>query len=279
MILSIITINYNNSLGLSKTIKSVINQNFKDFEYIIIDGGSIDGSVEQIFELNNKINYWISEKDTGVYHAMNKGILQAKGEYLLFLNSGDFFLDNSILEQIFNRQHTADILCGRCAITKKGKIVHLTNPPESHTFLTYFQSGINHQSTFIKRVLFEKYGLYKEDFKYNADWEFWIRTIILNNCTTEKMNEIICEYNLEGISSMENHTERYKNEITEVFSNPLLQKFIPDYEFWQKEQKANEPLYWIKSKKILYKPLLLLYKLAFYYNKQKKSNMGLTQKY
>lgn len=272
MTLSIITINYNNAEGLIKTINSIINQTFKDFEYIVIDGGSKDGSVEQVIKASDKINYWISEPDNGVYHAMNKGIKKATGQYLLFLNSGDFFLDNSILEMVFKTNHSADILCGRCAITNKGKVVHITNPPENHTFLTYFQSGINHQSTFIKRSLFEKYGLYREDFKYNSDWEFWIRTIILNNCTTEKISEIICEYNLEGISSIENQTEKYKNEIVEVYSNPILQKFIPDYEFWQKIQKANEPLYWIKSKKILYKPLLLLYKLALSYNKTKKGN-------
>jgi glycosyltransferase involved in cell wall biosynthesis len=273
MILSIVTVNYNNFVGLRKTIESVVNQTFKDFNYIIIDGGSTDESVKVIEEYSDKINYWVSELDSGVYQAMNKGIRVANGEYLLFLNSGDFFIDGSILEKVFHTNHSADILCGRCAITKNGKVIHVTNPPTNHTFLTYFQSGINHQSTFIKRSLFEKYGLYREDFKYNSDWEFWIRTIILNNCTTEKIDEIICEYNLEGISSVDNQTAVYQSEINDVLSNPILQKFIPDYEIWQQEKKANEPLHWVKSKKILYKPLLFLYQIAKYYNK-KSSNIS-----
>ena len=89
--ISIITINYNNFEGLKKTIKSVINQTWKDYEYIVIDGGSNDGSVEYLKSLDNTINFWVSEADNGVYHAMNKGINKANGEYLLFLNSGDHF--------------------------------------------------------------------------------------------------------------------------------------------------------------------------------------------
>ena len=89
MKLSIITINYNNREGLKKTINSVINQTFRDFEYILIDGGSEDGSKEIILQHEAQFSYWRSEKDHGIYNAMNKGILAAKGDYLLFLNSGD----------------------------------------------------------------------------------------------------------------------------------------------------------------------------------------------
>jgi glycosyltransferase involved in cell wall biosynthesis len=151
--LSIITINYNNFIGLHKTILSVTSQLYKNFEFIVIDGGSTDHSIELIIQNESNINYWISEKDNGVYHAMNKGIKVAKGEYLLFLNSGDFFIENNILEKVFRTNHYADFLCGRCAINKNGTIVHITSPPEKHTFLTYFQSGLNHQSTFIKKSL------------------------------------------------------------------------------------------------------------------------------
>jgi glycosyltransferase involved in cell wall biosynthesis len=268
---SIITINFNNKDGLDKTIQSVKSQLFKNFEFIVIDGGSTDCSTQVIVQNESSIDFWLSEKDNGVYHAMNKGIKVAKGEYLLFLNSGDFLIEKNSLEKVFSTKHNADFLCGRCAITKKGKLVHITSPPEKHTFLTYFQSGLNHQSTFIKRIMFENYGFYREDFKYNADWEFWIRTIILENCSTEKINEIICEYNLEGISATQNHSDKYKSEIAEVLSNPLLQKFIPDYESWNEERKSNEVLYWIKSKKTLYNFFLILYKLAKYYNSLKKS--------
>jgi glycosyltransferase involved in cell wall biosynthesis len=89
MKLSVITINYNNAIGLRKTIESVVNQTFRDYEYIIIDGGSTDGSVDVIKEYADKIDYWVSEPDKGIYNAMNKGVAAAHGEYTNFLNSGD----------------------------------------------------------------------------------------------------------------------------------------------------------------------------------------------
>src|SRR4030043_464009 len=110
--LSIITINLNNAAGLRQTIESVINQTFSDYEYIIIDGGSTDGSVDVIKEYASKLRYWITEPDTGIYNAMNKGIMQAKGEYFQFLNSGDWFLNETILQKLFSVDHNADILYG-----------------------------------------------------------------------------------------------------------------------------------------------------------------------
>ena len=88
---SIITINYNHIEGLKRTIDSVISQTSSNYEYIIIDGGSTDGSVNIIKEYKEHLVYWISEKDNGVYHAMNKGVAQAQGDYCIFMNSGDCF--------------------------------------------------------------------------------------------------------------------------------------------------------------------------------------------
>ena len=98
---SIITINFNNREGLERTIKSVITQTCQDFEYIIIDGGSTDGSIDIIKKYANKIHYWVSEPDNGIYHAMNKGVQFAHGEYLNFMNSGDFFIDIEVLSDLF----------------------------------------------------------------------------------------------------------------------------------------------------------------------------------
>ncbi len=274
--LSIITINLNNSFGLLKTIKSVVGQTYPNFEYIIVDGASTDTSIKTIQQFNSSSIQqfsWISETDSGVYEAMNKGIRMAKGEYLLFLNSGDFLVNKNVLSKVFSENKTSDILCGRCNISEKGKIIHTTNPPNVHTFSTYFNGTINHQSTFIKRSLFKNFGFYREDFKYNSDWEFWIRTIILNNCTTEKIDIVICEYNLDGISSKQNNTESYFKEIKNVLSHPLLQKFVPDYEQWNKEKDEMAIMYWVKTKKILYLPLVIIYKLAFLLvSKKKRTN-------
>ena len=111
--LSVITINYNNKNGLIKTINSVINQTYKDFEFIIIDGGSTDGSLEVIQEYSGQINYWVSEPDNGIYHAMNKGIVMAKGEYCNFMNSGDCFFDEQVLKNAFSHNLSVDIFIGK----------------------------------------------------------------------------------------------------------------------------------------------------------------------
>jgi glycosyltransferase involved in cell wall biosynthesis len=110
--LSIITINYNNADGLQKTIKSVISQTFKNFEYIIIDGHSSDKSIDVIKENENYFAYWCSEKDRGIYDAQNKGIQKAKGDYLLFLNSGDCLENEKVLEKVFALTPKEDLLYG-----------------------------------------------------------------------------------------------------------------------------------------------------------------------
>ena len=98
--ISIITINYNEKVGFEKTIKSVLNQSYQDFEFIIIDGGSTDGSINVIEKYKDSISYWVSEPDKGVYNAMNKGIRASKGEFVIFMNGGDCFNNDLVLEEI-----------------------------------------------------------------------------------------------------------------------------------------------------------------------------------
>ena len=112
MQLSIITINYNNGDGLQRTIESVIKQNFKSYEYIVIDGGSTDKSIDVIKRNKNHINYWISEPDTGIYNAMNKGIRKATGEYLIMINSGDVLVNEDVLDTVFKKNNNSDIIYG-----------------------------------------------------------------------------------------------------------------------------------------------------------------------
>ena len=101
MKLSVITINYNNKEGLKKTIESVVSQIYQDFEYIVVDGGSTDGSIDIIREYDKHIDFWISEPDRGIYNAMNKGIKFSHGEFCLFLNSGDCLLSSTSISQVF----------------------------------------------------------------------------------------------------------------------------------------------------------------------------------
>jgi glycosyltransferase involved in cell wall biosynthesis len=264
MNLSIITVNLNNKDGLIKTIDSVASQDYKNFEFIIIDGKSVDGSIDvirQFQESEASQNFsWISESDNGVFEAMNKGISMAKGEYLLFLNSGDFLIDKFVLSDVCKNDYEADYLCARCNFSKDGKVVHVSTPVDVHTFVYYYKYSLNHQSTFIRRSLFDRYGMYRVDFKYCSDWEFFFKTIILDNCSTYRLDRIICDYNLEGMSSVESNKESRNIEVAQVLSNPLLQKFIPDYDLWFREKEEMAPLLWFKSKTYLYYPFYTVYR-------------------
>lgn len=264
---SIITINKDNAIGLQKTMQSVFMQTWQDFEYLVIDGASNDGSVAYIQEHTDKLSYWISEPDRGVYQAMNKGIVQAHGEYLLFLNSGDFLVAENVLQQIFDGiDYSAEILCARCNVSKNGNVVWTSNPPKQITFGTLYNEGLAHQSTFIKRELFAKYGMYREDFKYNSDIEFWYRTIILNNATTEKLNIVVTDYNLDGISSLESTSVAYQKEMDEIML-PFA-KYLPDYQKMNAELKDMSRYYWVKQHKMIDKLLIWLYALALKLNRK-----------
>lgn len=204
IIFSIITINYNNSVGLKKTIESVISQNFRNFEYLIIDGESSDLSVEIIEEYKSNINYSISEKDNGVYHAMNKGIDMCRGEYIIFMNSGDTFYDSNSLRIYSN--HIIDgfgVYYGNSeGIFNDGNVFDIIQPSNLDLNFWLF-STINHQATAIKRELFELYGYYDETLKVTADWRFFFKLNIVYNIQFKKINEYLAKYDMHGISSIE----------------------------------------------------------------------------
>jgi len=220
---SIITVNYNNKDGLEMTIKSVLGQTCKDFEYIIIDGGSTDGSVEVIKKYATQIDYWVSEPDKGVYNAMNKGIKKATGHYLNFMNSGDTYHSTSALETIAGLHSDDDIIIGGYYESTRG-IAHVI-PPQDVTLLTLLKFTINHQATFLKRKLFDK-RLYDENYIIMADAKFNFQSIILDNCSVKITEDVIADYDTNGISS---NYELYKTErqrfLKELFPSRVLQDY------------------------------------------------------
>lgn len=198
--LSIITINYNNIEGLKRTVESVIYQTWYEFEYIIIDGGSTDGSVEYLQTQNEKIDYWISEPDKGVYNAMNKGITKAKGEYLLFLNSGDHFFSNNVLKENNDKIEKYDLIyCNLKVLGEKKPRVF--SCPEQLKFSFMFLASLPHPATFIKASLFEEYGLYDENYNIVSDWKFFMLALFKHDCTYTKINQIISTFYADGIST------------------------------------------------------------------------------
>lgn len=151
--LSIITINLNNKSGLIKTINSVINQEFTDFEWIIIDGASTDGSKQLIEQYTQYITYWISEPDKGIYNAMNKGIKIAKGEYCLFLNSGDYLASKYTLKRVFSHNYTADIFIGNILYNTLPISRRFGFHSDYITCYDIIKGSIAHQASFIKKYL------------------------------------------------------------------------------------------------------------------------------
>lgn len=221
--LSIITINYNNSPGLEKTIKSVLKQSFLDYEYIVIDGGSTDESLQVLNNYNNKLSIWVSEKDTGIYNAMNKGILKCQGEYCLFLNSGDWLKDARVLQKVFSTPAVADIIYGDMIIDwGKGKL-RLGTMPNQISLYQMYTDTLWHPVTFIKKRLFSLYGPYDETFKLVGDYEFFFRTIIDKKVTTQHLHLPISVFATNGLSSL---PENKKLEISE--RTRVIQKYLTE---------------------------------------------------
>ena len=194
MKLSIITINFNNLEGLKKTAESVINQTWKEFEWIIIDGGSTDGSKEYIVKLNddltrngwNPIAFWCSEPDKGIYNAMNKGIGKAKGEYLNFMNSGDCFACEETLGGVFFKDRTADILYGFVMLGHLNGRFHWYRTLKNQFYwYDLFYDSLPHQAAFIKRSMFAKAGMYDEQLRIISDWKWFITAILYNQASYE----------------------------------------------------------------------------------------------
>jgi len=222
--ISVITVNYNDKAGLAKTIESVTNQTLKPLEFIIIDGGSNDGSKELIEQNQDKIDYWISEKDSGVFNAMNKGIKAAKGDFVIFMNGGDCFIDNSVLENISpDLNDDYDIYYGdNYKVSPSSK--RLKTYPEKLRFSFFYSSSINHQSTFIRKSLFETHFYYNENYRIASDWEFFAYTICYVNVPTKYLKKTIALYDFTGISSNPEFSELFQKEKMQT-----IQKFFPTF--------------------------------------------------
>jgi len=270
MKLSIITINRNNAAGLRKTMESVFSQTYKDFEYIVVDGASIDESVEVIKKYDQQISnfqspisfIWVSEPDTGIYNAMNKGIRMSHGEYCLFLNSGDFLIARDVLTRVFEEKLEADIINARCNVSDNGNVVWCSPYIPKVTLKDLYFVGLPHQSTFIKHTLFDKYGMYREDFRYNSDMDFWYKAIALGSATTQGVNIITTDYNLDGLSTKYAQDKTFKNEHIQIFSQGFLPKVLPDYDQWKKERAVLARYSWIEQHKGLKKFLGWYHKIC-----------------
>lgn len=294
MKLSIVTVNLNNAAGLRKTMESVFSQTSWDFEYIIIDGGSTDDSVdviksytnippgvyaevkvevektgenksddEQKFHVTNNllsvqlssqtelqqepsskpqsqpIVYWVSEPDHGIYHAMNKGIKVAKGEYCQFLNSGDCLATNYVIEKMLATLPECSVFCGNMLKRMpNGKIYRDTGVKEQISMYTFYKGTLNHSSALIKRDLFRKYGLYDESLKIVSDWKWYLIAIGLNNERVKYTNSDVTVFDMYGISNLKYELERQERRKT--LEEILPVNILLDYDkHWHTIEQAS----------------------------------------
>ena len=234
---SIITVNYNNCEGLRKTIESVVSQTYHDYEFIVIDGGSTDGSADVLKEHDKDITYWVSEKDTGIYNGMNKGIAKAKGDYLNFMNSGDCFFASDVLQRVAAYESNADFIVGRdYHYSSEKQQGHASIQPPRTSMMHFFVATLDHQSSFIRRELFCG-SPYREDYRLVSDWIVFTEKIVSEGKRVQFIPDIVCQREEGGISDQQ--WERNRKEIHTFLNSYLPQGVYDDYSTLSKLDKTS----------------------------------------
>jgi glycosyltransferase involved in cell wall biosynthesis len=289
MLLSIITINYNNVSGLQKTVESVLAQTSTKFEYIIVDGASTDGSVEylntQYSKLNTQNYKLITEPDTGIYNAMNKGIRLAKGEYIHFLNSGDWLVDEQVVEMMLEEVRSSEFRVSSSELEEKssanknavdiwvGKVISIrpdgkkrykpyNNTPVS--LYTFYRGTIEHTSAYIRRELFNTYGLYDENLRIVSDWKWYLQVAGLNHARVEFANIYVSYFDTSGISSTNQLLDKQERRhvLEELIPAPILADY--DAHSFDIEQMKR-----LKKHPIVYKLVWFIERVFFKFEKWK----------
>lgn len=242
MKLSIVSINFNNVEGLRKTLASVAEQTYRDIEHVIIDGGSTDGSVDVIKDYvaldPNKDPFfkhtikWVSEKDNGIYNAMNKGIQKATGSYIQILNSGDILAAPDVAERMvaaIEKAEYPELLYGNMVKYDYGsnKVIGKSGDVD-HGLLNYYTGTLNHDCSYFRRDLFYKYGLYDENLKIVSDWKWFLQAIGLGNVKPVYVDIDVTIFDASGIS--ESNLELRNNERRQVLEELLPPAVLADYD-------------------------------------------------
>ena len=252
MLLSIITINRNNAAGLEKTLKSIAGQTCKDFEHVIVDGASTDASVVIIRKyaetLGSRVK-WISEPDKGIYNAMNKGIGMASGDYIQIMNSGDCLVSDSVTERMqaaLKESGYPSILYGNMLKDMPDGRLRRDRSfaGQKITFLGFYKGTLNHSPAYIRRSLFEKYGLYDEDLKIVSDWKWYLQAIILGEEKPEYTDIDVTLFDMHGVS--ETNLGLRDEERAIELSKMIPAAFLDDYQEWsfpieQMKRLKNHP--------------------------------------
>ena len=238
MLLTIITINRNNAAGLEKTMKSVLAQTCREFEYVVVDGASTDGSEDVIKRFAPSFRghlKWVSERDKGIYNAMNKGIWMAGGEYLEFVNSGDVLVSADVIQRLseaLEENRYPSILYGNMLKEMPGGGIFQDKSfaGEEMTLLGFYHGTLNHSSAWIRRDLFDKYGLYDEALKIDSDWKWFLQAIVLGDEKPVYADIDVTRFDMTGIS--ERNVELARREKEEELALLIPGPILRDYEQW-----------------------------------------------
>lgn len=239
MKVSIITVVYNNKNTINDAVDSVINQTYKNIEYIIVDGGSTDGTIDVIRSCGDKIDKFISEPDKGIYDAMNKGIRLATGDVVGILNSDDFYTSNDILEIVANEFISKDIDClyGDLEYVESKNVNKVVRYWKSKPYNEgLFQKGWHppHPTFFVKKECYEKYGVFNLDFKIAADYELMLRFLERYKLKSAYIPRTFVKMRIGGISNrnlssiLRANIECYKAwKINGLYINPFMFSLKP----------------------------------------------------
>ncbi len=221
-LITVITVVFNGVDKLEDTIKSVISQAYDNVEYIIIDGGSTDGTLDIIRKYEGQIDYWVSEKDEGIYDAMNKAITLASGEWIYFLNSGDAFIEENILSHIrsYLNQSSYSVVAGKVAVVRNNKIIDEFPYPIKglRSVKSMFESHFCHQALFIKTKAYLTAACFDKSYKIFSDFNTVYRII---DCEKSYNNTNICiaKFDSQGLSSNPKYSVLMYKEKTKIYSN------------------------------------------------------------
>ena len=197
--ISIITITYNSEKTLEETILSVVNQNYDNIEYIIIDGGSKDGTLDIVEKYNNKVSVVVSESDKGISDAFNKGIKNATGDIIGIINSDDFLADGALQILAQNYKANIDVLYGNVVICdENGKSQHILKSKEDLSTINY-QFCITHPATFVSKKAYEKFGVFSLDYKCAMDYDLLLR-FYKRNAKFKYIDENLAIFRMGGVN-------------------------------------------------------------------------------
>lgn len=280
MRLAVITINRNNAAGLERTMQSVLEQICKDFQYVVVDGASTDESVEVVKRLAPEFGdrlKWISEPDKGIYNAMNKGIRMADGEYVEFLNSGDVLAAPDVVERMYKALEDNDypsILYGNMLKDMPDRTILRDKcfAGEDISFLGFYTGTLNHSPAYIKKDLFDKYGLYDESLKIVSDWKWYLQAIILGEEKPVYTDIDATLFDMHGIS--ETNKDLDKAERTQVLEQLIPHTILADYDKWA---FSIDQMKRLKRHPWAYKMVWFLERCLFKAEKQQRKRTGESQ--